>query len=212
MRRAIVIGLTGQTGAGKTTVAEGLEHFGYKIIRADDIARLVTEKGSPVLQELAHVFGSDILLEDGSLDRARLAEKAFSSREKTLLLNSITHPEIGRLISKKINGAFFDGYEGVVLDASQLFEAGINETCTLVVSVVAPEEVRKKRIMERDGITEEKALQRMNAQYPEEFFRTHSNYVLENTGTQEDLKQQLRTLAGILEQWISGELPEGENS
>lgn len=208
MRRAIVIGLTGQTGAGKTTVAEGLRHFGYQVIRADDIARLVTEKGSPVLQQLAAVFGADILREDGSLDRALLAERAFASPEETNLLNGITHPEIGRLIHKKINGAFFDGYEGVVVDASQLFESGLNDDCTLVVSVVAPKELRLKRIMERDGISEEKALQRMSAQLPEEFFRTHSNYVLENTGTEEDLKQQLRQLAAILEEWISGERSE----
>lgn len=205
MRKAIVIGLTGQTGAGKTTVAEGLRHFGYQVIKADEIARLVTEQGSPVLQELAAVFGADILKEDGSLDRALLAERAFASPEETKLLNGVTHPEIIRLINKKINGAFFDGYEGVILDASQLFESGLNERCTLVVSVVAPEDVRLKRIMERDGISEEKARQRMSAQLPEEFFRTHSNYVIENTGTEEDLKLQLRQLAGLFEQHIAGE-------
>lgn len=205
MRRAIIIGLTGQTGAGKTTVAEGLRHFGYQVIRADEIARLVTEKGSPVLQELAAVFGDDILTEDGHLDRAMLADRAFASPEETKLLNAITHPEIARLIDKKINGAFFDGYEGVILDASQLFESGLNERCTLVVSVVAPKDVRLKRIVERDGISEEKALLRMAAQLPEEYFRTHSNYVLENTGTEEDLKLQLRQLAAIFEQYISGE-------
>lgn len=205
MRKAIVIGLTGQTGAGKTTVAEGLRHFGYQVIKADEIARLVTEQGSPVLQELAAVFGADILKEDGSLDRALLAERAFASPEETKLLNGVTHPEIIRLINKKINGAFFDGYEGVILDASQLFESGLNERCALVVSVVAPEDVRLKRIMERDGISEEKARQRMGAQLPEEFFRTHSNYVIENTGTADDLKLQLRQLAGLFEQHIAGE-------
>lgn len=205
MRKAIIIGLTGQTGAGKTTVAEGLRHFGYQVIKADDIARLVTETGSPTLKDLAAVFGKDILRPDGSLDRALLAERAFSAPENTKLLNGITHPEILRLINKKINGAFFDGYEGVVLDASQLFESGLNERCTLVLSVVAPEEVRKARIMARDGISEEQALQRMGAQLSEEFFRTHSNYVLENTGTEEDLKLQLRQIAAILEEHIAGE-------
>lgn len=206
MRRAIIIGLTGQTGAGKTTVAEGLSHFGYKVIKADDVARLVTEKGSPTLQKLEEAFGEDVLKEDGTLDRALLAKRAFSSKEATKLLNSITHPEITRLINKKINGAFFDGYEGVVLDASQLFEAGIQNQCTLVISVVAPEDVRRARIMERDGITEEVANRRMAAQYSENFFRTHSNYVLENTGSEADLKKQLRQLNAILEKWISGEL------
>lgn len=206
MRKAIVIGLTGQTGAGKTTVAEGLRHFGYQVIKADEIARLVTDRGSPTLDKLAKVFGKDILKEDGTLDRALLAERAFATPEDTMLLNSITHPEIGRLIEKKINGAFFDGYEGVILDASQLFESGINERCALVVSVVAPAELRKKRIMERDGISEEKALQRMNAQLPEEYFRTHSNFVVENTGSLDDLKLQLRQLAALFEQHIAGEL------
>ncbi len=206
MRKAIVIGLTGQTGAGKTTVAEGLRLFGYQVIKADEIARLVTSPGSPVLKELAVIFGSDILNEDGTLDRALLAERAFASPEETSLLNGVTHPEIIRLINKKINGAFFDGYEGVVIDASQLFESGLNERCSLVVSVVAPENVRMKRIMERDGISQEKALLRMNAQYPEEFFRTHSNYIIENTGTEAELKEQLRTLVGIFEKHIAGEL------
>lgn len=205
MRKAIIVGLTGQTGAGKTTVAEGLQHFGYRVIKADDIARLVTETGSPTLQDLAAVFGKDILRQDGSLDRALLAERAFSSPENTKLLNGITHPEILRLINKKINGAFFDGYEGVILDASQLFESGLNERCTLVLSVVAPESVRLSRIMARDGISKEQALQRMNAQLSEDFFRTHSNYVLENTGTEEDLKLQLRQIAAILEEHIAGE-------
>lgn len=205
MRKAIIIGLTGQTGAGKTTVAEGLRHFGYQVINADDIARLVTAQGSPTLQELASVFGKDILNADGSLDRALLAERAFASKEGTQLLNSITHPEIARLMNKKISGAFFDGYEAVVLDASQLFESGLHERCTLVVSVVAPKDVRLRRIMERDGITEEQAEQRMSAQLPEDYFRTHSNYVLENTGTEEDLKLQLRQLAAIFEEYIAGE-------
>ena len=93
MRKAIVIGLTGQTGAGKTTVADGLRHFGYQVIKADEIARLVTEKGSPVLQELAAVFGADILTEDGSLDRALLAERAFASPEETAMrASSSTRP------------------------------------------------------------------------------------------------------------------------
>lgn len=205
MRKAIIVGLTGQTGAGKTTVAEGLQHFGYRVIKADDIARLVTETGSPTLHDLAAVFGKDILRPDGSLDRALLAERAFSSPENTKLLNGITHPEILRLINKKINGAFFDGYEGVILDASQLFESGLNERCTLVLSVVAPESVRLSRIMARDGISKEQAFQRMNAQLSEDFFRTHSNYVLENTGTEEDLKLQLRQIAAILEEHIAGE-------
>lgn len=205
MRKAIIVGLTGQTGAGKTTVAEGLQHFGYRVIKADDIARLVTETGSPTLQDLAAVFGKDILRPDGSLDRALLAERAFSSPENTKLLNGITHPEILRLINKKINGAFFDGYEGVILDASQLFESGLNERCTLVLSVVAPESVRLSRIMARDGISKEQAFQRMNAQLSEDFFRTHSNYVLENTGTEEDLKLQLRQIAAILEEHIAGQ-------
>ena len=205
MRKAIIVGLTGLTGSGKTTVAEGLKKYGYAVVDADAIARLVTEKGSPLLPKLSEEFGPSILNEDGSLNRKQLAEIAFSSPEKTKRLNEITHPEIVRLIRKKIQGAFFDGYEAVIVDAPQLFESKLAYDCNFVISVIAPNEVRKERIMERDGISEEEADRRIAAQLPLDFFRQNSDIVIENDGDIEKLKEKILYAARIIEVKISGE-------
>ena len=205
MRKAVIVGLTGQTGAGKSTVAAMLERFGYSIVDADRIARTVTEKGSPVMRLLTDAFGADILAEDGTLRRDVLAARAFSSPENTRKLNDITHPEICRLIMDKVDGRFLMGYEGVIVDAPQLFESGLSSKCTLVLSVTAREDIRLRRIMERDGIPEDEARLRMQAQLPESFFLEHSDIVLENNGSAESLHQQVTQAAQIIEEYISGE-------
>lgn len=204
MRRAIIVGLTGQTGAGKTTVAEKLKKYGYSVIDADKIAALVTEKGSPVLPKLAEAFGADVLNSDGTLNRKLLAERAFASSDRTLLLNDITHPEIVRLILKKINGEFWNGYEAVLLDAPQLFESKLNEKCNLIISVTAPEEVRIARIMQRDGIDERTARQRISVQKTEQFFMDNSDVLIENDGNEENLDDKILYTARMIESRISG--------
>lgn len=205
MRKAIIIGLTGQTGAGKTTAADMLRKFGYGIVDADRTAARVTEKGSPVLEALASNFGQDIKRADGTLDRKLLAERAFADEKHTKLLNDITHPEIVRLIMKKVEGKFRYGFEGVVIDAPQLFESGLSSECSLIISVTAPESVRLKRIMERDGMTEEDAEKRMHAQLSEDFFKEHSDIIIINDGSTEYLHEQMTQAARIIEARISGE-------
>ena len=210
MRKAIIVGLTGQTGAGKTTVAERLKKYGYAVIDADKVAALVTEKGSPTLKKLADAFGKEIIREDGTLNRSLLADKAFSSTTMVELLNSITHPEICRLIMKKVNGEFWNGYEGVIIDAPQLFESGLSEKCNVIISVTAPEDVRLRRIMARDGISEEPARKRMSAQFSEDFFKQKSDIVIVNDCDDEELARQVLYVARFLEQKISGEEEEIE--
>lgn len=205
VRKAIKVGLTGTTGSGKSTVAAGLKKYGYTVIEADAVARLVTEKGSPLLYSLAKAFGGDIINYDGTLNRGLLAERAFASAAATQTLNSITHPEIVRLIEKKVQGAFWDGYEAVILDAPQLFESGMASTCNLVISVIASENVRLKRIMERDGIDEEHARIRMKAQHTDDFFRKNSDICIENDGDEEALKEKILYIARMIEVKISGE-------
>ena len=205
MRKAIKVDLTGTTGAGKSTVAEGLKKYGYAVIDADLIARIATERSSPLLPQLAEAFGADIINEDGSLNRKLLADRAFRSDFERNTLNSITHPEIIRLIEKKVQGAFWDGYEAVIIDAPQLFESGLAKSCNLVISVVAPEDVRLRRIMERDEMTEESARKRIRAQLPDDYFRQNSDFVIENTGNEEELKEKILYVARMIEVKISGE-------
>ena len=208
MRKAIVVGLTGQTGTGKTTVGNELKKYGYSVIDADKVARLFTEKGSPTLKKLAEAFGKEIIKSDGTLDRALLADKAFSNEKMLELLNSITHPEIVRLIMKKVNGEFFNGFEGVIIDAPQLFESGLDKKCNMIIAVTAPENIRLERIMKRDGISEEPARKRMAAQLPEEFFTQQSDIVVVNNGDNENLAKQVLYAARKMEEKISGEAEE----
>lgn len=184
----MIIGLTGQTGAGKSTVCEFFSKKGFSVIDCDKVAREVTQKGNPVLLKLAECFGDDILSDDGNLNRRLLANRAFASEEKTKLLNSITHPEIYKAIQNKIKNTTNDI---IVLDAPTLFESGANKLCDKVVAVIAPSEIRKERIMKRDLISEEQAKLRMSAQKNDEFYIEKSDAVVENNCSHRELTVQI---------------------
>ena len=180
----MIIGLTGQTGAGKSTVCDFFVKKGFAVIDCDKVAREVTEKGSTVLLKLAECFGSDILSDDGSLNRRLLANRAFESEEKTKLLNSITHPAIFALLQNKINNIANDI---IVLDAPTLFESGANSLCDKVIAVIAPSEIRKERIMKRDSLDETQATLRMSAQKDDVFYIRKSDTVIKNNGSHSEL-------------------------
>ena len=174
-----VIGLTGPTGAGKGEVGRMLAQKGALIIDTDRIAREVVAPGQPCLAELAAAFGEDILQKDGTLDRAALAGKAFAFPETAAMLNRITHPHIiARSLDILKSGTAAVG----VIDAPLLFESGMDSLCDTTVAVLAPAVMRKRRIMARDGIDETRALERMNAQPDEEFYRTRAAHILVNDG------------------------------
>ncbi len=175
----IKLGLTGPTGAGKSTVARLLEQNGIPLVDADAIARTVTEKGSPVLSALADTFGKDILFPDGSLDRRALAAVAFSSKENTEKLNAVTHPAILARIRRALADATGDA---VVLDAPLLFETGLDALCDHTAAIVADEAVRLARITARDGISEEEAKKRMAVQPDTAFYAARADILLYNNG------------------------------
>lgn len=165
-----VVGLTGPTGSGKTTVADAWREQGAYIIDTDKLARQVTDVGSPCLAKLADVFSTAILNEDGTLNRAELAKRAFATSESAQQLNAITHPAIVALTRQEIEHAAEQGYSVAVVDAPLLYEAKADELCDTVVAVIASADVRKQRIMVRDNLTTEQAEQRMAAQKPDDFY------------------------------------------
>ncbi len=178
---AMIIGLTGATGSGKSTVAKRLcEKYGIAHIDCDKIAREITAANSPVLAQLAQVFGEDIILDDGSLDRVALAARAFSSKETTKLLNSIMHPIITSMALAKVNTFTQEGKTAVLLDAAAIFESKIDKLCAFTVVVSAPAEIRLDRIMFRDSITREKAVHRMGAQLSDEEYAKNADVILYN--------------------------------
>lgn len=183
----MVVGLTGQTGAGKTTVCKVFSENGFSVINADHISRLVMEKGQPCLAEICEFFGKDILLENGNLDRPKLAGLVFTDKKKLELLNSITYPYITAEILKMIRKLSAEGKKLILLDAPTLFESRADDFCELIISVISREEFRAERIMKRDNISRESAQYRMDSQLKEEFFRTHSDFIIKNNSDIDNL-------------------------
>ena len=190
-----VIGITGQTGSGKTTLCTALREAGCEIIDGDIVARDAV-KNPAVLKALCDYFGNDIIA-DGSLDRRKLAGRAFSSEEGTKALNDITHPEITRIILDKIDSARAQGAKAAVIDAAALFESPLVPYCDIIVSVLAKLDTRIERIISRDSITREAALVRANAQGSEEYYASKSDIIIRNDG--EPLNEQLMPLIEIIE-------------
>lgn len=185
LKKPFVLGVTGQTGAGKGYVCELLAQQGFQIIDADFYARQVTAPDSPLLPQLQQAFGEDIV-QGGVLDRKKLASRAFVSREKTDALNALLHPAIMELCRKAANGY-------TVLDAPQLFEAGGEQDCYKVIAVTAPEDIRLERIIARDNLTKERALTRIHAQHGEKYYTDRCDYVIINDG-QSNLINQVKNM------------------
>lgn len=187
LENVMIVGLTGQTGAGKTTVCKVFEQNGFRIINADKIARGVTAKGSPCLKELCEFFGSDILLQDGSLNRHMLGDIVFADKKKLEILNSVTYPYITSEILGTIKRYSIEGHKLILLDAPTLFESRTDDFCELIISVISREDLRIERILERDSISRESAQNRINAQLEEEFFRDNSDFIIKNNSDVENL-------------------------
>lgn len=174
-----LVGLTGQTGGGKTTVANYLRQKDYSVIDADQIARKVVSKGSDCLMDLVLQFGVEILMTDGSLNRRKLGDMVFADEEKRKLLNRISFPYIQAAILKQVK-SLLDAGDTVFLDAPTLFESEFHRECDRVVSVIAPADLRYSRIRARDDITEKQARDRMASQYGDSYYEEKSDYVLIN--------------------------------
>lgn len=188
LTKPFTVGLTGPTGAGKSYVCEIFRQKGFKIIDCDKIAHELTAKNAPILTELANEFGEDVV-KNGELDRKLLASRAFDTKEHTKKLNSILHPAIAEKCKEEAQGL-------TVLDASQLFEANMQNDCYKVIGVLADEDVRIKRIIARDNITEQQAKLRMSAQFDNDYFIDNCDYIIYNNG--EDIAAQTDNILEVI--------------
>ena len=189
-----VLGLTGPTGAGKSTVAQELARQGGEIVDCDKLAREVTDSCRPCLQELCEAFGEDILDPSGALRRRVLAQRAFSGKEETERLNRITHPWILRLAAEQMAAAQKRGAAFAVLDAPVLYESGADASCDAVIAVLAPPALRLARIMQRDGIPEELARARMRAQQEPSFYGSRADFLIDGSAPPECLPEAVRAV------------------
>ncbi len=186
MRR---VGLTGGIGSGKSTVAQMFADLGAWVVDADAIAREVVAPGSEGLAELVERFGSQILTDNGDLDRAAVAAVVFSDPSARERLNAIVHPLIARRTTELIAAIPQDAV--LVHDVPLLVELGMQATYDLVVVVDAPDDVRIQRLVQR-GLDEDDARARIAAQASRDERLAVADVIIENTGDLDDLRTQVK--------------------
>lgn len=189
-----IIGITGQTGAGKSTVCQLLTKRGYYHLDADEVAHRVVENNADVLAALCERFGKDIIKKDGTLSRKRLAHRAFKDRQSAEALDSICYPAVIKEIKKIITAQKRKNHTGVLIDAIGLFESGADKLCDFTVCVTADRENRLDRIMKRDGITKDAAEKRIDAQKDASYYTEKACYTVKNNS----LNSMKRKLSEIL--------------
>lgn len=182
MKNFCLIGLTGQSGAGKTTVSDVFKDNGFYIINADDISRSVTKDNKACVKEVLKAFPE--CNKNDIIDRKILASIVFNNKSELEKLMSITFKYITEDISDIINCTNAEFY---LLDAPTLFESGLNLKCDFIISVISSREQRLLRIKIRDNLDEKSANERLNAAKSDEFFKSNSDFILENNKTKEEL-------------------------
>ncbi len=193
MRRFLLVGLTGGIATGKSTVNAMLASPSVRIVDADKLAREVVEPGTPAYQQIVAEFGKEVLQPDGRLDRARLGEAVFPDPAKRKRLEAITHPAIRarfQQIVADLERANFDGI--LIWDASLLVESGGIKNVDRVVVVTTDAATQLRRLMARDGSTEEAARARTASQMPLPVKARYGDYVVDNSGTPEQTEARVR--------------------
>lgn len=190
----LLIGLTGPTGAGKGEVAKIFASYGLPVINADEVYHSLLIPPSSCLRELTQEFGKGILFPDGTLDRHTLGGIVFSDPAALERLNAITHRYVMEEVRRRVELLRRRGIPAAVFDAPQLFEAGAHRACGAVISVLADRALRLERIVTRDGISSEEAMRRISAQKSDDYFKAHSDYIIENNGSADLLPVQVRQI------------------
>ena len=193
--KKLIFGITGGTGAGKTTVSKSFEELGVNVIDADRVYHSLIKKGMKCLDEIAGYFGSAVLNEEGELDRRVLASIVFNDSKKLEKLNEITHRYIKEKICSLTEG---DGIYAI--DAAVLIGSPVQGLCKYIVSVTADEEIRLRRIMERDSLSAEEAKQRISSQKKNSFYIDNSDYVIYNNGGSDIKNEAKRILAAMTDE------------
>lgn len=185
------IGLTGGIASGKTSVARLLERLGAAVVDADQLSREVVQPGQEALGAIVAAFGSGVLNQDGTLNRAALARIVFGDPQARRTLESITHPAIKRLAQEKLARLEQAGVETAFYVAPLLFEAGSAAGYSEIWVVYLDRETQLERLMARDGLDREQALARIASQMPMEEKRRLGQLVIDNGGTREELEAQV---------------------
>ncbi len=195
-----IIGITGRSGCGKSTVSAHYRKLGYLVADADLVAREIMEPPSPCLKALAEEFGADVV-QNGVLNRPLLAERAFSRKDGSQRLVEITHPEIIRRLLAQAEDARRQGHSLFFVDGAVIVGAPFQAYCDGIVVVTAPHEACVQRICNRDGLTVQQAERRLASQLSEEQLLAASMAQIVNDGS---LEQLIGQVDEVLEQLKGG--------
>jgi dephospho-CoA kinase len=192
IRGMLTIGLTGNIGSGKSSVARVWKALGATVVEADELARRAVAPGTPGLARVVERWGEDVLRPDGSLDRAALRDVVFRDEGERRRLERIVHPEVNRLRGEAFGEAERRGESLVVADIPLLFEVGGEGDFDVVVLVDAPKEVRLERLVRDRGLDADEARRMIDAQMPAERKRGEADIVIENAGSLAELDERAR--------------------
>jgi len=191
----VVIGLTGGIGSGKSAVARMFKEEGAKLIDFDYLARLVVEPDKPAWRDIVEYFGSEILSPDRTLNRAALAEIVFSDPRSRKALEGFTHPRIFERRDALLASIKKDDPQAIVIvDFPLLFELGLRDEIDKVILVYVPREVQFKRATQRGGLSRSEVEKRLRAQLPIEEKKALSDFIIDNTGTLQATRNQVRNI------------------
>lgn len=179
-----VIGLTGNIGSGKSTVAEMFRQLGAKIIDADSIARKIVEPGQRTWKEIKDVFGDEVISSDQSIDRQKLGDIVFNDVSKRALLDNITHPKIFDEINNLVNEYEKDHSNVVIIEAALIIEkGGLLDLIDKLILVVVDEDTQTKRIKLRDDIPSDQIQSRIKSQMQISEKKKYADYIIDNNGS-----------------------------
>lgn len=187
----IVIGLTGGIASGKSTVSRILQELGAPVIDADAIVHDLQQPGKPVTLAIAREFGTEVLHEDGSLDRAALSRIVFADAGRRKALEAIVHPAVREEMWRAVDRYRAEDRPAVVLDVPLLIESQLHRTVDRVWVVYIDKTLQLARLMARDGLTPEQAEQRITAQMSLDEKRTFADLVIDNRGTMAQTREQV---------------------
>lgn len=190
----MIIGLTGSIASGKSTVSSMLKRKGYPIVDADEIARLVVEPGTPVMQAIRKEFGQEVLQTDGSLNREKMGERIFGSEQEREKLNAIIHPAIRKEMLQQKETHLADGANTVVMDIPLLFESKLQSFVDKIIVVSVMPKVQKERLIARNKLTEQEAENRIKSQLSMDYKEAKADAVIDNNGTIEETGNQLESI------------------
>ncbi|OQY39757.1 dephospho-CoA kinase [Candidatus Atribacteria bacterium 4572_76] len=193
----MIIGLTGGIVSGKSTVALMFKDLGAKIVDADKLGHSVILPHEPAWEKIVKIFGKDVLQNDLTIDREKLGKIVFANQSLLKKLNDITHPEITKIIKKEIDSLKNKTYNQkkiLIIDAALIYEAKIDRLMDKIIVVYIDEDEQIKRLIKRNNLSKDEALQRIKSQMPMKEKVKMADYVIDNSNSLDKTKKQVEKI------------------